>query len=249
VNSVKRLSLVLATLLVVAACGVTNVSSPSAPPSIETPLDPGVLGLTCADGLVFHPALLESPGHAETDPDAAAEALRVYITEIGFATHPRSGWVRTGQTADKAQFIAQDPDGDRWFVVGFVIRQGNWRLDTAAKCQPEIVLPAGVSRAEWRLDPAFPQPAAGDRLLHVLIHEQACANGRPPVGRVLPPLVTPSQTAMTIAILVTNVPGGADCPGNPEFAVTVELPEPLGGRPLLDGAVFPPLHVTSSAGG
>lgn len=249
----KRLSLVFAVAVVLAGCGSVDVPPPSVSPSLEPtgelPLDPGILGLTCSDNLIFHPALLQAPGHAETDPDAAAQALRVYIAEIGFATHPRSGWVRTAQTADRAQFIAQDPDGDRWFVLGFVTRQGNWRIDLAGKCQPEIVPPAGVNRAEWRLDPAFPAPAVGDQQVHVLIHEQACASGQSPEGRVLPPIVASSPTAMTIAILVTSRPGDQDCPGNPEFALTVDLPEPLGGRTLLDGAVFPPRDVTKPSSG
>jgi hypothetical protein len=248
-----RLALMFAALLVLAGCG--NVApappsaSPASEPTAELPLDPGVLGLTCADGLVFHPALLESPGHAETDPDAAAQALRVYLAEIGFGSHPQTGWVRTAQSVDKAQFIAQDPDGDRWFVLAFVTRQGNWRLDDASKCQPEIVPPAGANRAEWRLDPAFPAPAAGDRQIHVLINELACASGQSPEGRVLPPIIASSPAAMTIAILVTSEPGGQDCPSNPDFALTIDLPEPLGGRALLDGGVFPPRDVTKPSSG
>jgi hypothetical protein len=236
-------------MLALAGCGRTNVSSPSPSlePTGELPLDPGVLGLTCGDGLVFHPALLAVPGHAETDPDAAAEALRVHVA--GLPALPRSGWVRVAQLADKAQFVAPDLDGDGWVVVGLVTRQGNWRVDLAGECQPEIVPPAGVNRTEWRLDPAFPPPAAGDRQIHVLITEQACASGRSPEGRVLPPLIAPSATAMTIAILVTSRPGNADCPGNPDFAMTVDLPEPLGGRTLLDGDVFPPRDVTKPSSG
>jgi hypothetical protein len=46
--------------------------------------------------------------------------------------------------------------------------------------------------------------------------------------------------AVTIAIVVRNRPGNQNCPGNPDFALEVELPEPLEGRPLFDGAVFPP---------
>jgi len=247
----KRLSLVLAAVLALAGCGSVDVPPPSASPSLEPtgelPLDPGVLGLTCGDGLVFHPALLAVPGHAETDPDAAAEALRTHVA--GLPALPRSGWVRVAQLADKAQFVAPDLDGEGWVVVGFVTRQGNWRVDLAGECQPEVVPPAGVNRAEWRLDPAFPPPAVGDRQIHVLINEQACASGQSPEGRVLPPIVAQSQTAVTIAILVTSRPGGQDCPANPDFAMRVELPEPLGGRTLLDGAVFPPRDVTKPSSG
>lgn len=246
-------SVVLLTALVLAGCSSIEVPSPSTSPSpgpsvepsVALPLDPGVLGLTCGSDLAFHPSLLAAPGHAETDPDAAAEGLRVEI--VGSASElnlPRAGWIRVAQLADKVQFVAPDRNGDGWLVVGLILRDGRWSLDVMGECQPEVVLPPGISRAEWRLDAAFPPPAIGDRAIHVLITEQACANGKPPVGRVLPPLVTPSQTAMTIAILVTNIPGGADCPGNPEFGLTVDLPEPLGGRTLLDGAVFPPRDVS-----
>jgi hypothetical protein len=48
---------------------------------------------------------------------------------------------------------------------------------------------------------------------------------------------------------VTERPGGQDCPGNPDFAMVVDLPEPLGGRPLLDGGTFPPSDVTKPTSG
>jgi hypothetical protein len=266
-SDVNRRWMILAAVLVFAGCASAPGPSPSAPgsvapgsvapsiepsaePSVALPIDPGVAGLTCGDGLVFHPSLLAEPGHAETDPDAAADALRVEID--GSASElmlPRSGWVRVAQLADRVQFVAPDGGGDGWFVAGFLVRDGRWTLDLMGECQPEVVLPAGVSRAEWRLDPAFPPPAADDRQIHVLINELACASGQSPQGRVLPPIVASGPTAVTIAILVTNRPGGQDCLGNPDFPVVVDLPEPLGGRQLLDGAVFPPRDVTQPAGG
>lgn len=250
----KRLALVFTAVLVLAGCGSVEVPPPSASPSVEPtpelPLDPGVLGLTCGDGIAFHPSLLAVPGQAQNDPDPPAAALRVEITgSADELTLPRAGWVRVAQLADRVQFVAPDDDGDGWFVVGMMARDGRWTLDLKGECQPEVVLPAGIGRAEWRLDPAFPLPGAGDRQIHVRINELACASGQPPEGRVLPPIVAPSQTAMTIAILVTNRPGGQDCPGNPDFPLTVDLPEPLGGRPLLDGAVFPPRDVTKPSSG
>jgi hypothetical protein len=243
----SRLALVFAAALVFAGCGALEAPSLSPSPSAELPLEPTVLGLTCGEGLVFHPALLEVPGHAETDPDAAAEALRSHL--IASPSMPRSGWIRVAHRADKAQFVTRDVDGDGWVVIGVGALQGRWSADFIAECHPEIVPPAGVNRAEWRLDPGFPPPAAGDRQIHVLINELACASGRSPEGRVLPPIIAPSETAITIAILVTSRPGGQDCPGNPDFAMTVQLPDPLGGRTLLDGAVFPPRDVTKPSSG
>lgn len=236
-----------AAALLLAACGSTNVPSPSASPSVEPtvapPLDPGVLGLTCGDGLVFHPSLLEVLGRAEAEPDAAAEALRLHLAAS--PNMPRSKWIRVAQRADKAQFVARDIDGDGWVVIGVALFQGRWGADFIAECHPEVALPAGVGRADWRLDPAFPRPGVGDRTVRILIHERTCASGQSPEGRVLAPIVASSHTAITIAILVTQL--GGDCQGTPEFPLTVDLPEPLGGRTLLDGAVYPPRDISQPA--
>ncbi|MEX2011317.1 MAG: hypothetical protein WEF51_03655 [Chloroflexota bacterium] len=246
----SRLALVFAAALVLAGCGAATSPSASPSPSAELPLDPAVLGLSCGGSDVFHPSLLAVPGQAQDDPDPAAAALRAEI--VGSTEElvlPRTGWVRVAQLADRVQFVAPDGEGDGWLVVGFLQRDGRWMLDLKGECQPEVELPAGVGRAEWRLDPAFPPPAIGDRQIHVLINELACASGQSPEGRVLPPMIAPSQTAMTIVILVTGRPGGQDCPGNPDFAMVADLPEPLGERPLLDGAVFPPRDVTRPSSG
>jgi hypothetical protein len=236
----------VAAIALVAACGTPSVApsgSPAPTGSADVPsipqLEPGMVGITCGDEIVFHPALLEQEGRAETDPDPAAQALRDYLAAPEGPELPRSGWVRVAQTGSKVQFVAPDPAGG-YAVVGFFVHQGGWTLDLAGGCRPEVALPGGVSRATWRLDPGFPAPAAGDRTIHVLINEVACASGTSPEGRVVAPAVAVSERAVTIAILVRTRPGANECPGNPEFAMAIDLPEPLGGRPLFDGAVFPP---------
>ena len=45
---------------------------------------------------------------------------------------------------------------------------------------------------------------------------------------------------VTIALLVRSVPGGADCPGNPEFPIDVGIGERLGSRALFGGSTTPP---------
>ncbi len=237
----------LVALACAAACGGPLPAGPSAAPAtglgeVEpiASLDPSVAGLTCGDGHVFHPALLGQTGRAEGDQDAAAAALRAHLAGPDGAGSPRSGWIRVAQTGSRAQFVATRPDGDGWVVVGFFLNAGRWTLDLAGDCRPEVVLPAGVSRAEWRLDPAFGRPAPADRVVHLLINELACASGRSPEGRVLPPTVAATAGAVVIAVLVRSQPGAQDCQGNPDFPLTVDLPEALGERPLFDGAVFPP---------
>lgn len=224
--------------LTTAACAATPSVPPSPTPGTATPV-----GLTCADDHAFDAGLLEQPGRAETEPDPAAAALRAYLLSPEGGAQPpdgqglpRSGWVRVAQTGDRVQFVAPKADGAGWAVVGFLGREGAWALDLAGECLPEVALPAGISRAEWRLDPAFPVPHASDRRIHVLINERACASGQAPEGRVEPPVVMPSEGAMIVSVRVRERPGVQDCQGNPDFAMTVDLPEPLGQRLCSTGA-------------
>lgn len=238
-----RRSIVVILALLAAACGgpgpTTSPSESGAPlPSIG--LDPGVLGLTCGDDTRFHPALLAETGRAETESDPAALALRAYLASTAGRRGPAAGWVRIAQLATRATFIAPHPDGSGWVLATVSVGAGGWQVEDTGSCTPEVALPAGVSRAELRFDPAFPAPAPEDTVLHLLINERACSGGVSPEGRVRDPIVAVTTQAVTIAILVDERPGGNDCPGNPDFAVEVELPEAIGSRAILDGAQFPP---------
>ena len=240
----------LAVVLVVGACGAPAASSavPSGP-AASLPLDPGQLGLTCDGATRFHPALLDEPGQAETDADPAAAALRAYLSSADGLSAPRSGWIRVMDVVDEAQFIAPTADPGEWNYASFELRAGTLQIGAYGSCRPEIALGPNVSRAELRLDPAFPAPDAAATTVHLLINERACAGGQSPEGRVEPPIVNVTAESVIVAVLVREIPGGNDCPGNPDFAVAVELPEPLGERQLLDGAVFPPALIDNGAAG
>ncbi len=234
----------LAVVLIVAACGSPAPSSAVPPgPAASLPLDPGQLGLTCDGATRFHPALLDEPGQAETDPDPAAAALRAYLASPDGGLAPRSGWVRVMDVVDEAQFIAPTADAGEWHYASFELREGALQIGAYGSCRPEIALGPDMSRAELRLDPAFPAPDASATTVHLLINERACSGGQSPEGRVEPPFVTETAESVIIAVLVREIPGGNDCPGNPDFAVAVELAKPLGERQLLDGAVFPPAPI------
>ena len=258
-----RAGLLLVALLL-AACSVAPPPSSSPPASgstapaseapVEppTPLDPDVIGLTCGTGPAFHPALLEGPGRAETEGDAAGAALRAYVAGPEGAGIPDTGWTRVAQLADYVQFVAPGAFDSGWAILAFALRDGRWELGVVGECHLGPAVPDGVSIAEWRLDPALPDPAQGDRIIHVLLNERACASGQSPEGRVLPPAIVVDAERVTITILVRNVPGGADCPGNPDFAMPIDLPGPVGAWPLFDGGVFPPFgpigHYTLDCG-
>ncbi len=87
--------------------------------------------------------------------------------------------------------------------------------------------------AGWWVDPAqLPLPATATRI-DGFLHEQACASGTSPEGRIVGPEIVYHPDAVTVTFGVRPI--GGTCPSNPWFPITVELAEQLGGRALIDG--------------
>lgn len=229
----------LAVMASVAACGgIGGAASPG--PTEAPPVQPAGPTVTCGGGDQFPAELLRVEGRAHTEGDPAAAALRAFLAGPEGQFYPAESWTRVTETANRVQFVGRD--GIELYLVAFELN-GTWQLASSGGCMPELALPEGVTRAEWRIDPAFPAPDPAADSIHVLLTERACASGRPPLGRVLDPQVTSTAEAVTIVLLVRSLPGGQDCQGNPEFPFEVPLSEPLGDRRLLDGALFPPQPV------
>jgi hypothetical protein len=115
---------------------------------------------------------------------------------------------------------------------------GRWEFFEGGSCPLHVRLPDELGFATWRLDPAEP-PAPEDLTITVLVTETACASGKPPLGRLLQPVVLATDDAVTIAIAVRRLPGSQDCPANPEVRAVIQLDESLGDRGLFDGSSFP----------
>lgn len=103
----------------------------------------------------------------------------------------------------------------------------------------EGVLP-GSSVGAWVTDPDR-APDRASSMLDVLVMERACAGGRAPEGRTITPYVFAGEDSIEIFVLIERVQGATPCPGNPWYATTVDLGEPLGDRVLIDGHVPPGL--------
>ncbi len=99
---------------------------------------------------------------------------------------------------------------------------------------------ARVGPASWWVNPRAAAPTATSTTIHALVLEQSCASGKPPVGRVEPPAIELTDTAVIVTYEIRKMPGGQDCQSNPPFGVELKLPEPLGKRALLDGNETPP---------
>jgi len=106
---------------------------------------------------------------------------------------------------------------------------------------------ARVGAGTWWLDPAAPPPATTATKVRALIDSPMCASGRSPEGRIEPPTFDLSDTAVTVSFEIRWPTGDVQtCQGIPPFAITIELPEPLGKRALFDGSSDPPRDARTS---
>jgi hypothetical protein len=218
--------------------GITPPPSETASPGVLPPAIGGEIHCLGLD-VTIPPGIFAAPATAERAANGPAAALRNYVHDASnVATGwPASGWRLVGASDDRATFLARA--ATTWWIATFARDGIDWTFFEGGNCDLQVVLPDGIGFASWRIDPAN-APKPGDTTLHLLGTELACANGRPPLGRVRAPIVLPAADAVTIALLVRTIPGGADCPGNPEFPIDVGLSEPLGSRTLFDGSTTPP---------
>jgi hypothetical protein len=94
----------------------------------------------------------------------------------------------------------------------------------------------GIRASSWRLDPEY-EPQADDTVLRVLVTEQAFASGQKADSRVLPPDIHLDAEQLVLTVFVTPRRGYQTGSRAPEAPIRVVLPEPLGSRNVIDGAV------------
>ena len=184
----------------------------------------------------FGADVLSAPVRQDQDAQTpAAAAVRQELASAG-GTVPARGWRLIGSDATHAELIALDPNGGLDIVAVMVVN-GQWTLDLIGSCYAAVVVAEGVGPATWSWgSPGVPGPAT--RTFDALVTERACANGRPPIGRVVGPVVVPTAEAVLVFFGVHPLPS-ADCPSNPSIRIPVDLGEALGARQLLDGGHLP----------
>lgn len=185
------------------------------------------------------------PGLAELGLDPESAVLRSLLEHPDGAGFPATGWHRVLDGPDETIFVARGTGDMPWVTVVVGMAQGMLQPMQWGKCDLRVAAPDGVTFARWWLDPDAPRPTRDAREVSILLREQACASGREPDGRVLPPTITLTEDAVLVAIAIRKQPN-ADCPGNPAHAMRLVLPEPLGHRGLFDAADFPPREVTTT---
>jgi len=120
------------------------------------------------------------------------------------------------------------------------------RTISGVESVPSGLVESKTMSAWWWLDPKAGKPAADAMTLSALVQEKACAGGKPAVDRLDPPQVDFTETAIMVRLDIRRLPGPNDCAGNPVFTLSVELPEAVGGRQLLDGGTVPARDATKA---
>ena len=213
--------------------------SPSPTPFPSPPgLAAGEIGYSCGGAPpAFPSSALGGPVGAENATDPAAVALRTFVQTDELM--PDTEWRLVYRSEMFAIFVHDGLSPDFPYLgVEMELAADGWRPVRWGDCTPRAVL-EGLGPGIWRLAPWF-TPAFESTELQVLVLELQCASGAAPDGRVPPPHIVYAPDAITITIGVVPREGAQTCPGNPEYGMTITLAEPVAGRALLDGGVFPP---------
>jgi hypothetical protein len=235
-----RLLPILATLLLggCAAPAPPVTPSGSAGPQPE-PVDPGLAGVrfSCS-GHPFGLALLDEPGTAELEDHPSAEALRQFLAQPNAEADilPASGWHLAGRDAERASYVAAGPGDPPFVEAQLEIHPAGWKVAGWGQCRPQIALD-GLGAATFQF--AGRPPGPDTERFDVLVTEMACAGGRPPGVRLLPPQIAKTTDAIFVLFTVRSQAGDLNCPSNPSTQVAIELGEAVGSRRVLDAAVFP----------
>jgi hypothetical protein len=185
-------------------------------------------------GLPFPPAALSGDAEPLDAQDGAAAGLLALLATRGLDS--LDGWRLLARTDDEALFgrggaanlttvaVKRERRGDRWSAVA------------SSVAQPLRASRDGVRASSWRIDEAdTPQPQDGE--LRVLVTEQTFASGQRADRRVLTPDLYVGEQELVLTLFVKPRPGYQTGSRNPETPVRIVLPEPVGRRALIDGAL------------
>lgn len=242
-----------------AACGGQDApvvaqagSGTPGPTARATPASPAATTYDCYGVVGTAEELTEGPT-LDSYTDHAG-----YETFVQNAQGQPSEWVVVESSDDRLAGVRELPEPERMddqlrtherLVVELIPAESlpnadrdTWMMSSAGACSLQARLES-LGSADLALDPAsLPDPK--DQSVDLLVTESACASGEPATGRV--EVVNVEMTAEEVRVVIGVEPnqGGQDCPSNPATPVTVDLPEPIGDRVVVDAAVYPPKRVT-----
>ena len=212
-------------------------SSPAGSGAVSGELE---LRYTCGT-FAFDPAFLNREGNAEAGADPIAGALRAHLARPGldFDWLPDTGWVLVGSDDHRAELVTRDPAGS---LMNVFLENGptGWTVTGWGGCEPSLVLPPGLNRANWRPDLEAGLPDARTVRLKILVTERECASGQSSEGRIVGPVLLFDADRVLVAFGARRLPGDfQNCQGNPPTPMLLDLGQALGDRLLIDAGHLP----------
>lgn len=229
--------------ILVTACSASGPTQSGDPAAIPVP------GRVSCGAVApsFPLALLDQDGDVHPGNDEPAAILLATLRETEGLDEgerlPSTGWIRAVQTEDIVLFVAPGR-ATPWSMVKVQRRDGIWGFDASGQCRLQPELPAGLVLAVFRLAPSA-EIGPDATTVELLVTETACNSGEDARGRIRVLDIIPAAETVTVLLGVVPRPGDHACPSNPETPFTLELPEPLGGRALLDGSSVPARDATT----
>jgi hypothetical protein len=149
-----------------------------------------------------------------------------------------TGWRALAATEDEVLYAKGRPPQlltvkvtrgrrDKWLVIG------------VSNSRPLRASRQGIRASSWRLDPDF-EVSPEQSELHLLVTEQTQATGVLAADRMLAPDLYLGEEELILRLYVTALEGYTGRTRRYETAVTIRLPEPVGERALVDGAIYEP---------
>jgi hypothetical protein len=207
-------------------------------------------------GLPFEPARASAPATTLDPADPAVTALLAQIDQGRRQAQPTpllrprarppkmelseklAGWRVLARTDDDVLFGRGTPPQLLTVAASRGLRN-RWSPLGASNARELRAVRDGVRASSWRLDPTF-ELQADARELRILVTERTMATGAPVSGRLLAPDLYLDDQRAVLRVYVRPIEGYVGRTGKYEAPVIVQLPESLGGRELVDGALYRP---------
>jgi hypothetical protein len=203
-------------------------------------------------GLPFAPTELDGPPHTLDPEDPPVATLLAHLMARAApkpaggppwkrraATNPPpaslDGWRLLARSDDEALFGRGQPPRLVTVAVRLDARR-RWTFVASSAARPLRATRDGIRASSWRPDPTR-EPQPDDTILRVLVTEQTFSGGQRADSRVLAPDLHLDADQLVLTVYVTPRQGYVGGARNPETPIRVELPEPLGLRRLIDGAL------------
>ena len=198
--------------------------------------EPDVL-VECGGPPTFPAAALRAPVLlSESDvADGAMVPLEEFLASGEGGFWPQDGYWTFVNTDDVLMIVHIGADGAAT-TLATERTDSDWmatRLATGGSCPIQVPLPEGLGEVGWREDPATPNEPEST-LIALLATGKDCSSGHPMGDRLAPPQVVVTDDAIYVALVQYRPTGTQACPGNPEEAVTINISEPRGDRPVIN---------------